>query len=80
MLKIQSLNRLRISDVSFRFKLGPVLYQDSARAAELVSVVEESEARVRETCPLPWTEPPSIRLARVMGLRESDEDESGSTG
>lgn len=70
LLKINSVNRLHISDVSFRFKFGPALYHDSATDAELVSMIEKLEASVKETCILPWTESLSITLARVMGLRE----------
>jgi hypothetical protein len=40
MLRLESVNRLRIADVTYRFRFGPVLYHDSVSEADLNSKME----------------------------------------
>ncbi|MDZ3838665.1 MAG: RES family NAD+ phosphorylase [Rhodospirillales bacterium] len=50
LLEIRSINRLRISNVSFEFKFGPALYGDAAMDEELARMMTNLEDFVREAC------------------------------
>lgn len=38
LMEVQSVNRLRLTDMAYQFQFGPVLYQDSAMTAELAGM------------------------------------------
>jgi len=48
LLEIQSVNRLRISDMSYQFQFGPVLYRDSAMTAEIADVKANIKAKLQK--------------------------------
>jgi hypothetical protein len=46
LLRLESVNRVRISDMTYAFRLGPVLYRDTASHVELAEKVKAFSARL----------------------------------
>jgi hypothetical protein len=45
---LESVNRLRIGDVTYQFRFGPVLYRDCASEAELAELVARARAHLSQ--------------------------------